>query len=46
MRNIITNRRSGKQVFYGLDGHVRPDGDKALELHADGYRIRVAGPGL
>ena len=46
MRNIIVNRRSGKQVFYGLDGQVRSDGEKALEVKADGYMIRVAGPGL
>src|SRR5690242_7454342 len=24
MRNLITNRRSGKQIFYGLNGHVNP----------------------
>jgi DNA-binding transcriptional ArsR family regulator len=46
MRNIIVNRRSGKQVFYGLDGQVRGNGDQSLEVKADGYVIRVAGPGL
>jgi hypothetical protein len=46
MRNIIVNRRSGKQVFYGLDGHVSADAAKAMEVQADGYSIRVTGPGL
>lgn len=46
MRNIIVNRRSGKQVFYGLDGQVRGGSENSLEVHADGYRIRVSGPGL
>src|SRR3954470_13912274 len=46
MRNIIVNRRSGKQVFYGLDGHVRGGAESTLEVHADGYTIRIAGPGL
>lgn len=46
MRNIIVNRRSGKQVFYGLDGQVRTDGGEALEVRADGYEIRVSGRGI
>jgi DNA-binding transcriptional ArsR family regulator len=50
MRNIIVNRRNGKQVFYGLDGHVRggtgTGSETTLEVHADGYTIRIAGPGL
>ena len=46
MRNIIVNRRNGKQVFYGLDGQVKGNGDQSLEVHADGYKIRIAGPGL
>src|SRR4051812_1324281 len=36
-RNIIVNRRAGKQIFYGIDGNVRrPDG-QTLEITADGY---------
>ena len=46
MRNILVNRRSGKQVFYGLDGHVHTDGHGAFEITADGYSIRVSGPSL
>jgi len=41
MRNVIVNRRSGKQVFYGLDGQIKTGTGHVLELHADGYTIRV-----
>lgn len=46
MRNVIVNRRSGKQVFYGLDGHVKTSGERTLEITSDGYCIRVTGPGI
>ncbi|HEX8913457.1 MAG TPA: metalloregulator ArsR/SmtB family transcription factor [Humisphaera sp.] len=46
MKNIIVNRRSGKQVFYGLDGHVNALADSGLEVRADGYTVRVSGPGI
>jgi DNA-binding transcriptional ArsR family regulator len=46
MQNIIVNRRSGKQVFYGLDGHVRMLEGQTLEICADGYTIRVNGSGI
>src|ERR671917_82270 len=32
MSNLIGNRRNGKQVFYGLNGHVAPGGEKVLEI--------------
>ena len=41
MKNIIVNRRSGKQVFYGLDGQVKTGTGHLLEVHADGYTVRV-----
>lgn len=46
MRNIIINRRSGKQVFYGLDGRVLTGPGDVLEIKSDGYVIRIAGPNL
>lgn len=46
MKNIISNRRSGKQVFYALDGQVTTNVEQALEVKSDGYSIRVLGPGL
>src|SRR3712207_7996594 len=30
MKHIITNRRHGKQVFYGLNGHVKTATDRML----------------
>jgi ArsR family transcriptional regulator len=46
MRNIIINRRNGKQVFYGLDGNVSVSPDQAFEIRSDGYHIRIAGSPL
>ena len=46
MRNIIINRRSGKQVFYGLDGQVLISPDRAMEIRSDGYSIRISGASL
>src|SRR5215475_6184722 len=31
MSNLISNRRNGKQVFYGLNGQVETASDKALD---------------
>lgn len=42
MRNLITNRREGKQVFYGLNGHVRSSGESALAVAVDGYEVTIA----
>ena len=46
MRNIIVNRRNGKQVFYGLDGNVSVSPDREFEIRSDGYSIRIAGSPL
>lgn len=46
MRNIIVNRRNGKQVFYALDGHVSVGQDQTLEIRSDGYAIRISGTTL
>jgi DNA-binding transcriptional ArsR family regulator len=45
MRNVIANRRHGKQVFYGLDGQVRPGADNTLQITSDTYSIRIAPTG-
>lgn len=42
MQNLISNRRNGKQVFYGLNGHVNaPDGEGLL-INVDRYRLRLS----
>ena len=43
MRNIIANRRSGKQVFYGLDGQVQPQ-DNLLHIRSDQYNVTIQMP--
>src|SRR3954449_561177 len=35
MRQVIVNRRSGKQVFYGLDGHVKMDAPGSLRIRSN-----------
>ena len=45
MRNVIANRRNGKQVFYGLDGQVRTEADNTLQISSDQYTIRITPAG-
>lgn len=42
MQNLISNRRNGKQVFYGLNGHVNaPNGD-GLQVEVDRFKLRIS----
>jgi len=42
MQNLISNRRSGKQVFYGLGGHVNPsEGGIGLEINVDQFALKI-----
>ena len=45
MRNVIANRRNGKQVFYGLDGQVRTGPENTLQISSDQYTIRITPAG-
>ena len=42
MSNLIGNRRNGKQVFYGLNGHVEPGALKGLQITIDDFDINIA----
>jgi len=42
MQNLITNRRSGKQVFYGLNGHVNATNDEGLQINVDRFVLRLS----
>jgi DNA-binding transcriptional ArsR family regulator len=42
MQNLITNRRSGKQVFYGLNGHVNATNDQGLQINVDRFMFRLS----
>jgi DNA-binding transcriptional ArsR family regulator len=42
MSNLIGNRRNGKQVFYGLNGHVEPGVLKGLQITIDDFDISIA----
>src|SRR5687767_9661415 len=42
MSNLIGNRRNGKQVFYGLNGHVESAvSEKGLQIEIEEYDIRI-----
>lgn len=40
MNNIIANRRSGKQVYYALNGRVDL-ADDGMEIGVDGYAVHI-----
>lgn len=43
MSNLIGNRRNGKQVFYGLNGHVGNAAlEKGLQIAIEEFDIRIA----
>lgn len=42
MSNLIGNRRHGKQVFYGLNGHVGQAAEKGLQIAIEDFDIRIA----
>src|ERR1700760_4950917 len=41
MRNLISNRRNGKQVFYGLNGHVNSNDGGSLQIDVDKFQLRI-----
>src|SRR5438105_2435405 len=41
MQNLIVNRRDGKQVYYGLNGHVNADEDDGLQITVDRFSLRL-----
>ena len=41
MSNLIGNRRNGKQVFYGLNGHVEAGSDQGLQIGVEDFDIRI-----
>lgn len=47
MSNLIANRRSGKQVFYELDGRVDAVGDAgtSLTIKVDGFLVSIGAAG-
>ncbi len=44
MSNLIANRRSGKQVFYELDGRVEASTAKSLQVTVDKFKVSLAFP--
>src|SRR5688572_21818331 len=42
MSNLIGNRRNGKQVFYGLNGHVEPGAEKGLAITIEDFDVNIA----
>src|SRR3984957_12374017 len=42
MRNLISNRRNGKQVFYGLNGHVNSGPGASLKIVGDAFNVHIS----
>ncbi len=42
MQNLISNRRNGKQVFYGLNGHVHAADGQGLQINVNQYNLRIS----
>src|SRR5277367_3363541 len=45
MRNLISNRRNGKQVFYGLNGHVNSGPGATLKIGGDVFNVQITEKG-
>ena len=41
MSNLIGNRRNGKQVYYGLNGHVEPAPEKGLQVQMEEFFVHI-----
>lgn len=41
-KNLISNRRNGKQVFYGLNGQIDTASDGVLGIDTHGFKIHIA----
>ena len=44
MNSLIDNRRSGKQVFYGLSGRFTSSNEGVLNFRGDHFTVRVELP--
>ena len=42
MNNVIGNRRSGKQVFYTLNGRVNVDPQGALNVGMENFAVKIS----
>jgi DNA-binding transcriptional ArsR family regulator len=43
-KNLILNRRNGKQVFYALDGRVAVDPAGQMSIQTPNFHIRIGEP--
>jgi DNA-binding transcriptional ArsR family regulator len=41
-KSLISNRRNGKQVFYGLNGQVDAGTLGSLQISVDPYKLRIS----
>ena len=46
LRNIIANRRKGKQVFYAIDPRVDMDDASSLRIGLDRFQVQIAKSGV
>ena len=41
MNNIVGSRRQGREIFYGVHGHVTR-GDNAIQIALENYSVQIA----
>ena len=41
-KNLISNRRNGKQVFYGLNGQIDAASEGMLGIDTEGFIVKIA----
>ena len=41
IHSLIDNRRSGKQVYYGLNGRIRCEGPMKLAIEVEKFRVTL-----
>src|SRR5579864_4905590 len=44
-KNLISNRRNGKQVFYGLNGRIEAAEGEGLQISSDPFSVRISEKG-
>jgi ArsR family transcriptional regulator len=42
MSNLISNRRNGKQVFYGLNGHIDATSNGAIRIQIERFDVTIS----
>jgi len=45
MNNVVASRRQGREIFYGVHGHVTGGGAAAIQIALENYLVQIAPKG-